>query len=312
MICNLCGSEDSTIIFSNARLEQHNIRYCTHCGLVFLETGKTQAEIEAFYQTEYRKVSTLPVQTPQQHYNDPVTKKDIKSQLEFILNNSEVKGTKVLEIGSASGGLLELLRNEGATVSGIELNNEYRDFSKSWGMNVFSNTIEHLAKHKKEYDIIVAFHVLEHIVNPMESIGAIFSCLAPNTHGIFMGEVPNNNEWGISIFDSEIVKQLHYNPYHYYYFTEKTLMKYLRANGFSWVQVETVERYNSLEQLRRILYESDAKKVIETSVFPKNSDEDLRLRIGDIAEQKYNRLFGKAINEEKKGNCLRFVAHKTL
>lgn len=271
--------------------------------------------MEAFYRAEYWKAPTLPLQTPEQHYNNPTTKKDVKSQLEFILRNTEVKGKKVLEIGSASGGLLELLRAEGALVSGIELNNEYRDFSKRcWGMNVFSNPIEYMAQHKKEYDIIVAFHVLEHFIDPMESIGAIFSCLTPaiSHGGFFIGEVPNNNEWGISIFDNETVKQLHYNPYHCYYFTELTMARYLRTNGFSLMRFETIERYNSLGQLRRIICETDIRRVIETSVFPKNAEEDLRLRTGNVAEQKFNQLFGKAVNEEMKGNCLRFVAQRSV
>lgn len=313
MNCNLCGSEDNKLIFNNARLEAHNILQCKNCGLVFLEIGKTQEEIERFYREEYRKVSTLPIQTAEQHYNDPVTKKDVESQLNFILTKTEIEGRNILEVGSASGGLLERLRDMGAKVSGIELNDDYREFCKDKWLNIYSRPIEYLEKRMKRFDLIISFHVVEHFVNPMESIRAIYSCLKPNIRnsGLFIGEVPNHDEWGLSVLDSEIIKQLHYNPYHYYYFTQITLAKYLRENGFHWMQFETIERYNSLEQLRRIiLYEKDIGKAIDKSIFPKNSEEDLRLRVGNIAEQKFNQLFGKAVNEEQKGSCLRFVANR--
>jgi len=300
MTCNLCSSETNKIISTKARLETHNIIQCPECGLVYIDLQKTNEELELWHRTEYRKNPALHIQTAEQHYNDQVTRKDVKSQFEYISKNISIIGKRILEIGSASGGLLELLNNNGARASGLEINNEYRRYCQNKGLDVSDTPVE---LHKQKYDLIIAFHVLEHFTNPMKSIRGIFTCL--KSSGAFMGEVPNQNEWGLSIFNSEIIKQLHYNPHvHYFYFTTSTLNKYFEKTGFREMRFETVERYNSLAQLRIILGGGDISKIL----IPEVTEEDLRLRIGGREEQEFNRVFSKAVNMELKGDCLRFIA----
>ncbi len=310
MKCNLCGSEDNIIIYDWTRFVKNNVRQCNNCGLVFLELTKSKEEIEQFYQRKYRNQDTLPKQTAEQHYNDAVTIKDTNTQAEFILSKMDVRGKKILELGSASGRLLEKLHDEGAAdVEGVELNDDYRAFSQSKGFKVHTNLTKHLASNKK-YDAIVAFHVIEHFADPKESIREASASLKGG--GIFIGEVPNQNEWGISIFDNTAIKRLHYNPDHYYYFTDKTLGRYLVSSGFIWTHFETYERYNSVMQLRNLLcgrYErTNIQDLIWDSIIPECKQDDYRLHEDNAVEAKFNTLFKEVVNEKLLGNCLRFVA----
>jgi len=130
-----------------------------------------------------------------------------------------------------------------------------------------------------------------------------------------MGEVPNQDDWRLKIFDNEIVKRFHYDPNHYYYFSPKTLKSYLERCGFGKVILETVERYNSLIQLRRILSgeynQKNVEEILRRDIFAKPKD-DVRLpHFNNRQESEFNRIFGKAVDDELMGNCLRWQAKKS-
>jgi SAM-dependent methyltransferase len=155
--------------------------------------------------------------------------------------------------------------------------------------------------------------VIEHVFDPKSVFKAIFKALKPG--GCFLGEVPNQDDWRIKIFNDKIVKRFHYDPNHYYYFSPATLKNYLKTSGFNDMCLETVERYNSLLQLRNILCRKDEEKNIEEVlnkyIFPKSQNDEVRLpAVDNKIESVFNRIFEKAMNSELMGNCLRFIAFK--
>jgi len=302
MLCNFCNSENNSIIFDYTRNEKNNILKCNDCGLVFKENISSRKDIEIFYKNDYRKITELPLQTPIEHYFDKVTQKDAYDGIQFINKNVDLKNKNILEIGSASGRLLQSLHEAGTNVEGIELNDEYRNFSKKLGFNVFNKPIEELNL-KNKYDGIVSFHTIEHFVDPSSGFKSIYNALKPN--GFFMGEVPNQNDWRIKIFNDNIIKRLHYDPHHYYYYTIQTLNNYLRLSNFTNIKFETVERYNSILQLRNILCEKSTD--INKHIFSENIDARIPNET-DYIESEFNRIFEKGINSELMGNCIRWIA----
>ena len=140
MICNHCGSKEYDIIVRYTRFEKNNVLQCKNCGLVYLENKKDKKEIESFYSSsEYRNVPTLPVQSAEEHFYDKVTQHDIKNRISFISNNMDIKDKKILEIGSASGGLLEKLQDYGAKEAiGIELDEAYSKFAQERRFKVYT------------------------------------------------------------------------------------------------------------------------------------------------------------------------------
>jgi len=312
MKCNYCGSSDNEIIYEWTRYEKNNILQCKNCGLVFKEIHSAITEIEFFYKKEYRKIKTVPTLTPEQHCSSKVSKNDAIDRTQFISRNVNLKSKKILEIGSASGSLLEKLRDADAEAEGIELNDDFRRHSQKLGFNVFDRPIEE-SNFKERYDIIVSFMTIEHFINPKSAFKSIFIALKPN--GLFFGEVPNQNDWRISIFNNELIKRLHYDPNHYFYFSPETLRMYLESSGFSDNIFETVERYNSFIQLRNILCNKESEKKIETlldkHIFPTTEKEDVRLHHSDDqTEHEFNRIFERVVNYELIGNCIRFIALK--
>jgi len=94
------------------------------------------------------------------------------------------------------------------------------------------------------------------------------------------------------------------------------MRNYFEARHFCRINFETVERYNSLLQLRDILKRQNVKQdqietILKKYIFPENGKDDVRLpNLGDIVERRFNRFFEKALSAELMGNCLRFVAFK--
>ena len=164
---------------------------------------------------------------------------------------------------------------------------------------------------KNEFDLVVSFHTLEHVSDPMAVSHAIRLSLKGGS-GVFMGEVPNQDDWRIKIFDNYTVKRFHYDPFHYYYFSPKTLTNYLKKCGFKDIALETVDRYNSLIQLRRILcgeYNHDCVEGhLKQDIFAR-PEEDVRIpHLDNHQESEFNRMFEKGVNSELMGNCLRWIA----
>jgi 2-polyprenyl-3-methyl-5-hydroxy-6-metoxy-1,4-benzoquinol methylase len=98
---------------------------------------------------------------------------------------------KLLEIGCGEGHLLM----EAATVydvTGTDISPYAVKRSRKLlgGRAVVTNAADFQVP-VGDYDVVVAFNVLEHIPRPATVIGAAFSALRPS--GVFVGSVPNNS-----------------------------------------------------------------------------------------------------------------------
>ena len=314
MICNFCKSDKHKIIYNYTRLEKNKILQCDNCSLVFLDINKTKENIEDYYRSKYRVNDRHLLLNPNELFFSNITRNDASNYTNFISKHIAIEGKSVLDIGSASGRLLiELMKSGAKEAAGIELDQDFTEYARKKGLNIFNSPIESL-KLKNSYNIIVSFHTLEHMFDPLNAIEAIYSSLTPG--GYFLGEVPNQNDWRIKIFNNELIKRFHYDPDHYYYFSAFTLRKYLRKAGFTKIKFETVERYNSCRQLRDILClkdlnENKIREILKRHIFMKNKEDDTRLLDqNNLVEIEFNKVFEKALNLELIGNCLRWTAYK--
>lgn len=188
MICNYCGCEESDIIAEYTRFEKNNVLQCKNCGLVYLEIKKGKEAIESFYSSEYRKVPEMPVQSPEEHFYDKVTQNDANNRILFISNYMDLKDKRILEIGSASGSLLQKLSECGCKEAiGVELDEKYSEYARQRGFKVFTHSIEELG-FKEEFDGVVSFHTLEHVYDPMVVIQAVYA--ASKTGWLLFGGSP--------------------------------------------------------------------------------------------------------------------------
>jgi 2-polyprenyl-3-methyl-5-hydroxy-6-metoxy-1,4-benzoquinol methylase len=129
---------------------------------------KSKKEIESFYSSEYRKIPSLPKLSAEEHFHNKVIQNDANNRILFITNYMNITDKRILEIGSASGRMLQKLLEYGCKEAiGIELTEEFAEYSRQRGFKVFTRPIEEL-NFREEFDGVVSFFTLEHMYDPME------------------------------------------------------------------------------------------------------------------------------------------------
>lgn len=100
--------------------------------------------------------------------------------------------SKILEVGCAEGGFIELSTKYGHDSMGIELNRNAVLKATEKGLPVYEKNLHELASEKENYyDCVCSFQVLEHISRPKEFIDSCIKLLKPGGKLIFC--VPNSD-----------------------------------------------------------------------------------------------------------------------
>jgi 2-polyprenyl-3-methyl-5-hydroxy-6-metoxy-1,4-benzoquinol methylase len=176
--------------------------------------------------------------------------------VDTIASMLQSKGKKLLEIGCGTGVFLAKAREHGFDCSGLELSSYAADFVRKMGIPVETKSIEEANFAENLWDVIVMREVIEHLPHPMESIRTIHKWLKPGGV-LFMAtgnyDCPERKLRGSDWF--------YFMPEgHLYYFSNRTMTKYLRKAGFRTVNV-TNQGDMLMEKLRqwKILEQGHAK-----------------------------------------------------
>ena len=103
----------------------------------------------------------------------------------------ELRLSPVLDVGAAQGMLGELVKGEGLTLDGVELNPDWAELARQSGnyRNVWASTIEAAPLPEKEYRLVVCGDVLEHTPDPVAVLRRLRR--AATDDGTFIISVPN-------------------------------------------------------------------------------------------------------------------------
>ena len=99
------------------------------------------------------------------------------------------KRQSLLDIGCGSGEFVELCAGQNIVAMGLEPGKGYATFAqKSRGLNVVCTSWQNASVSHK-FDVITAFHVFEHLVNPITALNQITAWLEKD--GLIFIETPN-------------------------------------------------------------------------------------------------------------------------
>jgi len=133
---------------------------------------------------------------------------------------------KILDIGCSYGVLLQILREKGGDVYGVETNLRFVKICREKGLNVIYGTLKDAKYPNSFFDIIILSQVIEHVPSPTEILKEVWRILRPG--GRVFIYCPNADSYLRKIFG----KYWHgwHIPFHFYAFTEVNLPPLSRQN----------------------------------------------------------------------------------
>jgi len=184
--CNLCQSSDYKLLAIENGLK---VVKCRQCGLIYVTPQPIQEELKRFYAQYYPEVSEELWYLAMHR----LFKADAK-RIERVLGR---KG-KLLDIGSGFGHFLVMMRERGWEVAGVEPSKLAREMAIKKGLIVYEDRFEDVKPPKRDFDVITAWFLLEHVPDPLGFLKKAYSLLKKG--GYIFVRVPNIDFLSIFFF----------------------------------------------------------------------------------------------------------------
>lgn len=212
---------------------------CAGCGLVTLSSHK---HIQAgFYeQSGMHGAEPVPIET---WLKD--TEGDDLRRIDMLM--PMLPNRRLLDFGCGAGGFLDRARGLAASMAGIEPEERVRDHWEGC-LTIYPD----IDVASGEYDLITAFHVLEHLPDPRVTLRSLAALLAPG--GRIVVEVPSARDALLTLYDSSAFQRFTYWSQHLYLFDAATLERLALQAGLRVAAVSQCQRYplsNHLHWLSR-------------------------------------------------------------
>lgn len=243
--CMLCGStpfERKGKIRTNRQILATKVLECSGCSLVYLNND---THISEFHYQE-----SLMHNAPQDLEESRIeTRSEDLRRLKML--ESEIKNKNIVEIGCGNGGFLRLAKHLVKSATGIEPDKKHHDIFKSENLNIYTSMREYLndahTSNVNSVDIVVSFHVIEHVKDPLNFLLQMLSIL--KTNGRIYIETPNSNDALIKIYDSSAFQNFTYWDNHLVLFNKKAFEFMLnKITGITFRSIP-VQRYGIANHL---------------------------------------------------------------
>jgi 2-polyprenyl-3-methyl-5-hydroxy-6-metoxy-1,4-benzoquinol methylase len=231
MSCYLCQNDKYTTRPGSVRDNKDiNILECDNCGLVFLSSfnhiKKSHYEDSGMHDREALDIDQW-LET---------TEEDDKRRYQFV--KEKITNKAVLDFGCGIGGFLNLVKNSASKADGVELEKALQSSFKQRKLNVFSN----LSLVRGKYDVITAFHVVEHLEKPKEILKQLSKFLTED--GEMIIEVPNSNDALLTLYENKPFQNFTYWSQHLFLFNEKTITELVKQAGLKLNWIKHIQRYS--------------------------------------------------------------------
>jgi len=245
MICPVCTSKIEITQYNNEVFSRENY-YCEFCNSFHIVDEK---DMSAYYADEYHKDFNFKQYKKAFWLKDYFSKPRNYSRYQFLKKTTEgVEFNNILEIGGGNGDFYSLMNAKGEMDSYtiVEPNPSYNLVAENL---LYHNMLfEEVPEDQLiGVDLIVMFHVLEHIFD----VDAFFTRVKQLGVKYLFFEVPN-------IADKRVKEDSLLRHPHYHHYSESSLKMLLDKNGFtkyaiSSIRPVTYHPYEITPKISRIL-----------------------------------------------------------
>ncbi|MBI4831077.1 MAG: class I SAM-dependent methyltransferase [Candidatus Lindowbacteria bacterium] len=254
--CNLCGSPSARYIYP-----RHGIIKCDGCGLVRTDDIPGATELRRLYSESYFQSADSGALGYDDYIADrKKISRTFQRRICEIEQWTQRKGS-LLDIGCATGFSLEVARERGWSVRGVEISEFACDFARnSLGLDVFCGSLADADFGPGSFDVIVMWDYIEHCPDPAREFEKANRLL--KTGGLLVLTTPDIASIPARVWRSRWmgIKQ----GEHLYYFSPETVKRLLSKFNFETVRLEHVGKYIDVDFFikRAGLYSSAVEKLL--------------------------------------------------
>ena len=170
--------------------------------------------------------------------------------------NGEMANGRVLEVGSAKGYFLAVLKKMGWDGFGIEISAAATQFARE-KLNVpsYTGTLEKYVEQEKfeAFPLVLAFDLLEHVTQPEDFIRKLNH--ATQTGGTVIFTTPNAQSANIPVVQAAWSG---FNPFHIYLFSQENISRLLKKHRF---EIQTIFSYNNSRETPDAIQTANSDKI---------------------------------------------------
>lgn len=204
---------------------------CVQCGFIFVNPRYSQSDVPNIY-SDWFDASTSG-NNERKNYDETEVgdKSRFKKDIE-VIETFKLPGI-LLDIGCGLGYFLDAGVSRGWKVYGLDASGYAIDVCQSKGHgNVQSGLFSASRYTKEQFDVITAFDVFEHVLDPNVFLRDAFSLLKDD--GLLVLAVPNVRSMGGRFLGKRWSQYI--IPEHLNFFSTVTIKKILNKNGFSVIE----------------------------------------------------------------------------
>jgi ubiquinone/menaquinone biosynthesis C-methylase UbiE len=241
--CRICHSASQKLLHKVplerplGQIHSLEILRCLDCGLVFsgLELGgKASVSLysKGYYESE-DSVMSVDRNIISERYRRTLDR----------LQELKLEGKELLDVGCGCGEFIKLAESNGWECHGLDISPWAAQVaSEQSGVSVFVGTLAEAGYPSETFDVVTAWDVIEHIIEPQAfvaevrrilKLGGMLVVRTPNQNSLFhlLAGLSSRAGWSYPL-------QQIYHVDHLSYFTESTLVSLLYRESF---RIETVE-----------------------------------------------------------------------
>ncbi len=250
VLCPLCESRNTNFF---TRKNNHSVYQCNACGFLFVYPLPTSVDVydESYFSGAENGFGYVDYDTDKEpmiptfeKYLDLITEHLSKK------NKNSIKGLKLLDVGAATGFFMNLARNRGMYVTGVELSDYAASIGRARGLKIITGDLESAQLPSESYDVVTLCDVLEHVQNPKQFLAEVHRVLKRG--GIVVINTPHAG----SMVAQTLGRHWHLivPPEHLHYFSAENLAKYLNQNGFDVTLNTTIGKRFTFQYIFKMLY----------------------------------------------------------
>lgn len=228
--CVICEGKTFHFLFSHHR--GWSVQTCTACQMAQVMPRPSEKEITSLYASDDAHFDPYRDQIPvhRAYFHTKIAEIVASWQSDAVLHR---KRRRLLDVGCAMGVLLEEAKKAGFIAHGIDMSEAAVKTCVKKGFRVVQGSLTTKTL-QTQYDVVTAFEVIEHELEPKKMMKSIYTHLSPG--GVVIVTTPGHDSVYRKFMGRRWVGYTH--PEHLNFFDEDTLKLLMHEVGFHNVFVK--------------------------------------------------------------------------